>query len=39
MPAQKKKFRAAQKKFHLGLFAAGKKNENFCTQNDLEAIW
>ena len=32
MPAQKKEFHVAQKKFHLGLFASSEKN--VCTQND-----
>jgi hypothetical protein len=39
MPAQKKKFHVAQKKFNVGIFAAGKKIREFLYTNNLVAIW
>ena len=39
IPVQKKKFHVDQKKFHLGVCAAGEKNLDFLGEKGLEAIW
>lgn len=39
IPVQKKKFHVDQKKFHLGVSAAGEKNLDFLGEKGLEAIW